>query len=68
LIGGQMVLVHAFEAGVHPPRLSADLDVLVNARVVTGGVRGFVQAIEGRDSSWPECRLKESPTVTTAIG
>lgn len=48
LIGGQMVLVHATEAGVHPPRLSADLDVLVNARVVTGGVREFVRAIERR--------------------
>lgn len=48
LIGGQMVLVHATEAGVRPPRLSADLDVLVNARVVTGGVRGFVRAIEHR--------------------
>ena len=43
-----MVLVHATEAGVQPPRLSADLDVLVNARVVTGGVRGFVRANESR--------------------
>lgn len=48
LIGGQMVLVHAIEAGIHPPRLSTDLDVLVNARVATGGVSGFVRAIEGR--------------------
>lgn len=48
LIGGQMVLVHATEAGVHAPRLSTDLDVLVNARVVADGVRGFVQAIESR--------------------
>ena len=48
LIGGQMVLVHATEAGVAPPRLSADLDVLVNARVVTGGVREFVRAIASR--------------------
>lgn len=46
LIGGQMVLVHATEAGVRAPRLSTDLDVLVDARVVAGGVRGFVQAIE----------------------
>ena len=48
LIGGQMVLVHAVEAGVRPPRLSADLDLLVNVRVVSAGVRGFVQAIENR--------------------
>jgi len=48
LIGGQMVLVHAIEVGIHPPRLSTDLEVLVNARVATGGVRGFVRAIEAR--------------------
>jgi len=46
LIGGQMVFLHAMEHGVAPPRVSTDLDVLVNARVVTGGVRGFVLAIE----------------------
>lgn len=46
LIGGQMVFLHAMEHGVQPPRVSTDLDVLVNARVVTGGVRGFVAAIE----------------------
>ncbi len=31
---------------VTPPRVSTDLDVLVNASVVTGGVREFVVAIE----------------------
>ena len=46
LIGGQMVFLHAMEHGAQPPRVSTDLDVLVNARVVTGGVRGFVAAIE----------------------
>lgn len=45
LIGGQMVFLHAMEHGVAPPRVSTDLDVLVNARVVTGGVREFVVAI-----------------------
>ena len=44
LIGGQMVFVHAIEQGVEPLRMSADLDVLVNARTVTGGVREFVEA------------------------
>ena len=43
-----MVFLHATEHGVTPPRVSTDLDVLVNARAVTGGVRQFVQAIEGR--------------------
>jgi hypothetical protein len=46
LIGGQMVFLHAMEHGAQPPRVSTDLDVLVNARVVTGGVREFVAAIE----------------------
>lgn len=48
LVGGQMVFLHAMEHGVTPPRVSTDLDVLVNARVVTGGVREFVIAIEER--------------------
>ncbi len=46
LIGGQMVFLHAMEHGADPPRVSTDLDVLVNARVVAGGVREFVAAIE----------------------
>lgn len=46
LVGGQMVFLHAMEHGASPPRVSTDLDVLVNARVVTGGVREFVVAIE----------------------
>jgi hypothetical protein len=33
LIGGQMVLLHALEAGQAPPRVSEDLDMVVNARV-----------------------------------
>lgn len=46
LIGGQMVFLHALEHGVQPPRVSTDLDLLVNARVVAGGIREFVLAIE----------------------
>jgi len=42
LIGGQMVLLHALEHGETPPRVSADLDVLVNARVLSGGTQDFV--------------------------
>ncbi len=48
LIGGQMVYLHAIEHVATPPRVSADLDVLVNARIVSGGVAGFVAAIELR--------------------
>lgn len=46
LVGGQMVLLHAVEAGRAIPRVSTDLDVLVNARIVAGGVRRFVAEIE----------------------
>ncbi|MCP3877322.1 MAG: hypothetical protein GY701_02845 [Sulfitobacter sp.] len=46
LVGGQMVFLHAMEHGITPPRVSTDLDVLVNARVVAGGVREFVAGIE----------------------
>lgn len=48
LVGGQMVLLHAMEHGATPPRVSTDLDVLVNARTVVGGMRDFVVAIEDR--------------------
>lgn len=48
LIGGQMVYLHALEHGESPPRISTDLDVLVNARVVAGGIREFVAALEVR--------------------
>jgi hypothetical protein len=45
VIGAQMVLLHALERGVQPPRFSADVDVLVNARVVSGRIAGFVEQI-----------------------
>lgn len=49
LIGGQMVFLHALESGVIPPRVSLDLDVLVNARIVSRGVREFARALEERE-------------------
>ena len=58
LIGGQMVLIHATEAGIYPPRLSADIDVLVNARVVTGGVSLLYQ-FRGRGPPSPKNRDSE---------
>jgi hypothetical protein len=48
LIGGQMMHLHALEHGQIPPRISTDLDVLVNARVVSGGTAGFVADLEDR--------------------
>ncbi len=46
LIGGQMVLLHALEHDAEPSRVSTDLDILVNARVVAGAVGAFVSLIE----------------------
>ena len=46
LIGGQMVLLHALGHGAEPARVSTDLDILVNARVVAGAVGDFVRHIE----------------------
>jgi hypothetical protein len=51
LFGGQMVLLHALEHGAEPTRVSTDLDVLVNARVVPRAVTEFVRSIEGRGFS-----------------
>ena len=45
LVGGQMVLMHAIENGASWPRVSMDLDVIVNVRV-RAAVRGFVTEIE----------------------
>ena len=39
LIGGQMVMLHAAENQAAPLRVSRDLDIVVNARVVTGALR-----------------------------
>ena len=33
LVGGQMILLHALEHGASPPRISTDLDLVVDARV-----------------------------------
>lgn len=44
-----MVFLHGLESGVIPPRVSLDLDVLVNARIVSRGVREFARALEERE-------------------
>ena len=48
LVGGQMVMLHAAEHAAPPLRVSRDIDVVVNARVVTGALRRFVAGIERR--------------------
>ncbi len=48
LIGGQMVLLHALEQGASLPRVSTDLDVLVDARIATRAIRGLVHALQVR--------------------
>jgi hypothetical protein len=46
LVGGQMVFLHGLEHGVTAPRVSTDLDILVNARVMSGAVAKFAAAVE----------------------
>ena len=48
LIGGQMVMLHAAEHEVAPLRVSRDLDIVVNARIVTGAIRSFAASLERR--------------------
>lgn len=66
LIGGHMVLLHALEHDVEPTRLSTDIDVVVNARVVTGGIKSFVKTIESLGFSLVGFRQKASRIVTAA--
>jgi hypothetical protein len=46
LIGGQMVFLHGIEYGASPPRISTDLDVLVNARIAGRPVAAFAAGLE----------------------
>jgi hypothetical protein len=46
LIGGQMVFLHAIEHDASPPRISTDLDVLVNARIAGRPVAAFAAGLE----------------------
>jgi hypothetical protein len=46
LIGGQMVMLHAAEHGAEPLRISRDLEVVVNARIVAGAIRSFTASLE----------------------
>ena len=45
LIGGQMVFLHAIEHGVMPPRLSQDLDIVVNIRLDRRGLRDMIHTL-----------------------
>ena len=46
LIGAQMVFLHALERDADPPRYSADLDVVVDVRVLQRGVRTMAETLE----------------------
>lgn len=46
LIGGQMVFLHAIENDATPPRISTDLDVLVNARITGRPIAAFAEGLE----------------------
>lgn len=45
LIGGQMVLLHALQAGRSPNRVSQDLDTVIDARVRPPAVAAFVATL-----------------------
>ena len=46
LVGGQMVALHAAEHAAVPLRVSRDIDVVVNARIVARALRQFVAGLE----------------------
>ncbi len=46
LIGAQMVFLHALEHQADPLRYSADLDVVVDVRLMQGGVRVMAETLE----------------------
>ncbi|MCC6830016.1 MAG: hypothetical protein IT200_01600 [Thermoleophilia bacterium] len=47
LVGGQMVLLHALEHGVTPPRISTDLDLVVDARVRPPAIPAMAEVLDG---------------------
>lgn len=49
VVGGQMVLLHALEHDTLPPRVSTDLDALVDLRVDRSGIRKIVKVLQGLD-------------------
>lgn len=46
LVGGQMVLLHALEHDVTPPRISSDLDLVVDARVRPPAIPAMAQVLD----------------------
>jgi hypothetical protein len=46
LVGGQMVLLHALEQGVSPPRVSRDLDLVVDARVRPPAIPAMARTLD----------------------
>lgn len=58
LIGGQMVFLHAIEAGADPPRVSRDVDLVVDARVRPPALRRLMAVLHDRgfapDGASPE--------------
>lgn len=47
LVGAQMVMLHAFEAGVVPARTSGDLDFLFDVRALTGATEEAAARLTG---------------------
>ena len=57
LVGGQMVLLHALEHGATPPRISTDLDLVVDARVRPPAIPAMAEVLGDlgfRLAGWPD--------------
>jgi len=59
LIGGQMVLLHGLENGRQPPRVSQDLDLMVDARVRPRALPKVAQALADMDFELVEVTFDE---------
>jgi hypothetical protein len=46
LVGGQMVLLHGLERGATPPRVSTDLDLVVDARVRPPAIPAMAEVLD----------------------
>ena len=66
LIGGQMVLLHALEHDAEPSRVSTDLDILVNARIVAALWVTSSPSSRRSGSHWRENPLTGSLIATPA--
>lgn len=61
IIGGQMVMLHALEAGREPGRVSQDLDTVIDARVRPPALPAFLATLANLGSHRPQSVPTKSP-------